>query len=172
MDLEFIEAPKELDWQSVDPAYKTLLRIRQLIQLAVILAGLIFFYWVLPPELHNILYGVVAFIAIVFGWLFFIWAPNTARRLQYGLREDDIQLKRGYLYWRHMAISCNRIQHLEVTQGPIERYLGLGCLVVYTAGTMGSDLKLPGLDLETAQKIKAQLLKKINAEEIESDESL
>ncbi len=172
MDLEFIEAPKELDWQSVDPAYKKLLRIHILIQILASTAMLGFFYWILPPETHVFFYGLFAIAATLFGWLFFIWAPKTAKRLQYVLREDDIQLKRGYLYWRHLAISCNRIQHLEVSQGPIERYLGLGRLVVYTAGTMGSDMKLPGLALETAQTIKAQLLKKINAEEIESDESL
>jgi uncharacterized protein len=172
MDLEFVEEVKTLEWQPVDPAYKKLLRIHQLIQLLVLLGALFFFYWILPSEIHVFIYGLSAITLLLFAWLFFIWAPNTAKRLQYVLRDDDIQLKRGYLYWRHLAISCNRIQHLEVTQGPIERYLGLGCLVVYTAGTMGSDMKLPGLALETAQKMKAQLLKKINAEEVESDESL
>lgn len=172
MDLEFVEEIKDVNWQSVDPAYKKLLRVRLLIQILFVSVALSVFYWILPPEAHLFIYGLVALALVVFGWLFFVWAPKTAKRLQYGLRDDDIQLKRGYLFWRHMAISCNRIQHLEVTQGPIERYLGLGCLVVYTAGTMGSDMKLPGLALAVAQKIKAQLLKKINAEEIESDENL
>ncbi|MBK8188299.1 MAG: PH domain-containing protein [Cellvibrio sp.] len=172
MDLEFVEDVKSLEWQLVDPAYKKLLRIHQLIQMLVLSGALIFLYWVLPPGTRVFLYSLFAIALLILGWLFFVWVPNTTKRLQYVLRDDDIQLRRGYLYWRHLAISCNRIQHLEVTQGPLERYLGLGCLVVYTAGTMGSDMKLPGLALETAQKIKAQLLKKINAEEIESDESL
>ena len=172
MDLEFVEEVTTLEWQPVNPAYKKLLRIHMLIQILFVSVALTGFYWILPPETHLFIYGLSAVGLMAFSWLFFDWAPNTAKRLQYVMCDDDIQLKRGYLYWRHLAISCNRIQHIEVTQGPIERYFGLGCLVVYTAGTMGSDMKLPGLALETAQKMKAQLLKKINAEEIESDESL
>ena len=76
------------------------------------------------------------------------------------------------LYWRQVSVACNRIQHLEVSQGPLERHLGLATLSVFTAGTLGSDMKLPGLKLQTATNMKFHLLDKINAEELDVDESL
>lgn len=160
------------EWQAVDPAYLKLLRINLLFQLVIAGGALAVFLWFMPPEIKIFFQIIAAIYGVIFLWLFFRWAPKTVSRLQYWLRDDDIQMQKGYLYWRHLSIASNRIQHLEVTQGPIERYLGLSSLVIYTAGTMGSDMKLPGLRLETAQTIKARLLKKINAEEIDAHEDL
>lgn len=163
---------QEILWQAIDPAYRKLLRLYILIQMLVAFPAIGFFIWVMPEEARYVLMGLAAIIALVAIWLLLIWAPKTAQRLQYALRDDDINLQKGFVYWRQVSVACNRIQHLEVSQGPLERYLGLATLSVFTAGTMGSDMKLPGLQLEAAQKIKARLLNKINAEEIESDESL
>jgi membrane protein YdbS with pleckstrin-like domain len=163
---------QEMNWQSVDPAYRKLLRFYVLIQMLVIIPASVFFIWVMPEEGRTLLLAFMGVYLLLLIWQLFIWVPRTAQRLQYCLREDDINLQKGFMYWRQVSVACNRIQHLEVSQGPLERYLGLATLSVFTAGTLGSDMKLPGLTLESAQKIKARLLNKINAEEIESDESL
>ncbi len=163
---------QEMNWQSVDPAYRKLLRFYILIQMLVILPASVFLLWVMPEEGRAVLMALVGIYLLLLIWQLLIWAPRTAQRLQYCLREDDINLQKGFMYWRQVSVACNRIQHLEVSQGPLERYLGLATLSVFTAGTLGSDMKLPGLTLESAQKIKARLLNKINAEEIDSDESL
>ena len=39
----------------------------------------------------------------------------------------------------------SRIQHTDVTQGPFERWLGLGTLVIYTAGTEHAAVPIEGL---------------------------
>lgn len=161
-----------VDWQPVDSAYSKLLRVNLLIQFIIAGGALAAFLWFMPPEI-KIFFQIIAVIyGVIILWLFFRWAPKTVARLKYLLRDDDIQMQKGYLYWRHLSIASNRIQHIEVTQGPLERYFGLSTLIIYTAGTMGSDMRLPGLRYETAQTIKARLLKKINAEEIDTHESL
>jgi len=162
----------ELLWQAVDPAYRKLLRCYILIKMLVIIAAFSVLMWLMPDEGRAVVMAVTGILLLIMMWLLLVWAPKTAQRLQYALREDDINMQKGFVYWRQVSIACNRIQHLEVSQGPLERYLGLATLSVFTAGTLGSDMKLPGLPLESAQKIKARLLNKINAEEIESDESL
>lgn len=160
-----------IEWQAVDPSYSTLLRMTLLIQMLVVLGGIGIFVFLMPTEIRSILLSVLAVFLLIFIWLIFIWAPKTAKRLKYALREDDINVQRGFLYWRQISVACNRIQHLEVSQGPLERYFGLAKLKIFTAGTLGSDMSLPGVKLETAQQIKSTLLKKINSEEMD-DESL
>lgn len=160
------------EWQSVDPSYRKLLRLHVIIQALIIFPAAGFFIWIMPEEMKPILLSLAGIYLLIIIWLLFVWAPKTAKRLQYLLRDDDINLQKGFIYWRQVSVACNRIQHIEVSQGPFERHLGLATLSVFTAGTLGSDMKLPGLKLETATKIKARLLDKINAEELEADESL
>jgi uncharacterized protein len=163
---------QEILWLPIDPAYKKLLRLHLFIQMIFILTAMGLFIWLMPEEIRWMLISLLGIYSLLMIWLWFVWAPKTAQRLQYALREEDINLQKGFMYWRQVSVACNRIQHLEVSQGPLERYLGLATLSVFTAGTLGSDMKLPGLKLESAQKIKVRLLNKINAEEIDSDESL
>ena len=52
----------------------------------------------------------------------------------------------------------SRVQHTDVSQGPLERKLGLGTLVIYTAGTDHARVALSGLDHSTALDIREHLL--------------
>ena len=51
----------------------------------------------------------------------------------------------------------NRVQHVEVSQSWLERYLKLASLKIYTAGESGGDLKIRGLENETAQSMNATI---------------
>jgi membrane protein YdbS with pleckstrin-like domain len=63
------------------------------------------------------------------------------------------------VYWRTItSVPRSRIQHTDVSQGPLERRYGLGTLLVYTAGTQHSEVKLTGLELTVARGIRAHLL--------------
>ena len=72
--------------------------------------------------------------------------------------EAGLEIQRG-VYWRATTnVPRSRIQHTDVSQGPLERRHGLGTLIVYTAGTQHSEVKLPGLDFTLARRIRAHLL--------------
>ena len=43
-------------------------------------------------------------------------------------------------------VPRSRVQHTDVSQGPVERRFGLGTLVIYTAGTDYARVDLAGLD--------------------------
>ena len=80
------------------------------------------------------------------------------RFTSYVVDDAGLEIARG-VYWRTVTnIPRSRIQHTDVSQGPLERRHGLGTLVVYTAGTQHSEVKLPGLEFATAQRIRAHLL--------------
>ena len=51
----------------------------------------------------------------------------------------------------------SRVQHTDVSQGPLERHYGLGTLVVYTAGTDHARVSLPGLAHEVAIQLRDDL---------------
>lgn len=160
------------NWEPVDRGYLSVLRIGFSIfhSLALVIAALFFLF--LPNPAHYVPLVIVVLFACSFVWLFFIWAPKCSKRTRYLLREQDINLQKGFMFWKMVSISSNRIQHLEVRQGPVERRYGLATLIIYTAGTQGSDLKIPGLTLAKAQQLKSQLLNNINAEEADFDEPL
>lgn len=160
------------NWMPVEKAYLTVVRIGLCIFHGLSIAIATLFIWLLPSPAHVVPSVIAAILACSFLWLSFIWAPRSTKRMRYLLREQDINLQRGFMFWKMVSVSCNRIQHLEVRQGPIERRFGLAALVIYTAGTQGSDLKIPGLTLAKAQQLKSQLLDNVNAEEADAAEPL
>ncbi|MEY3369001.1 MAG: hypothetical protein RI973_2156, partial [Bacteroidota bacterium] len=82
-------------------------------------------------------------------------------RAGYALREHDILYRRGVYFHTETAIPFNRMQHCEITRGPIERAFDLATLKIYTAGTSGGDLAIEGLPVEEAQRIKEFITLKI-----------
>jgi membrane protein YdbS with pleckstrin-like domain len=92
------------------------------------------------------------------GWQMHRWPAIAYRFTSYLVDDAGLEIGRG-VYWRTVTnIPRSRIQHTDVSQGPLERKHGLGTLVVYTAGTQHSQVKLPGLEFATAQRIRAHLL--------------
>ena len=63
------------------------------------------------------------------------------------------------MHWQTITnVPRSRVQHTDVSQGPIERRYGLGTLIVYTAGTDHSRVTLSGLDFTLAQRLRTHLL--------------
>jgi membrane protein YdbS with pleckstrin-like domain len=98
----------------------------------------------------------VAMLALA--WHMVRWPAIAYRFTSYVVDDAGLEIARG-VYWRTVTtVPRSRIQHTDVSQGPLERTHGLGTLVVYTAGTQHSEVKLPGLAFATAQRIRAHLL--------------
>jgi uncharacterized protein len=72
----------------------------------------------------------------------------------YALRELDISYKKGWIFFSHITIPFNRVQHSEISQGPIDRLFHLVTLHIYTAGGSSSDLSIPGLIREEAERLR------------------
>lgn len=94
----------------------------------------------------------------VLAWHTRRWPAIAYRHRSYRVDELGLEIHRG-VYWRTITnVPRSRIQHTDVSQGPLERAHGLGTLVVYTAGTQHAQVKLPGLELAVAQRIRTHLL--------------
>lgn len=76
------------------------------------------------------------------------------------LREHDMAFRSG-LYWQQtVLLPYNRIQHVEVSSGPLQRKYGLSSLKFFTAGGSGVDLKVDGLSSERAEQVRSFIIGK------------
>jgi membrane protein YdbS with pleckstrin-like domain len=86
------------------------------------------------------------------------WPEIEYRHTSYRVDDRGIEIRRG-VYWRDIVnIPRSRVQHTDVSQGPLERRYGLGTLVVYTAGTDHAKVSLSGLDHLIALRIREHFL--------------
>ena len=93
-------------------------------------------------------------------WLAVRWPYIDYRHWRYRIDTDGIEIWSG-VYWRERTtVPRSRVQHIDVSQGPLERSYGLATLSVYTAGTAYSKLDLPGLDHADALALRDALLPK------------
>jgi hypothetical protein len=79
------------------------------------------------------------------------------RSWSYRVRADSLFLDRGVLTRVRTVVPYVRIQHVDASRGPVERTFGLATVVVYTAGSRGADVSIPGLTPEDADDLQERL---------------
>jgi len=79
------------------------------------------------------------------------------RRWGFRLDDDSLFLVRGVLTRVDTSVPYVRVQHVDTQRGPLERAVGLGSVVVYTAGSRGADIEVPGLRPERATALRERL---------------
>jgi hypothetical protein len=103
------------------------------------------------------------YLSIVMGLIFTLFVKNIGfKKRKYAVREKDISYEKGILFRSLTTVPFNRIQHVEIDEGPISRLFGLVSLSVFTAGDSSDDLKVSGLLKEEARQIKEFISNKID----------
>jgi membrane protein YdbS with pleckstrin-like domain len=91
-------------------------------------------------------------------WLSHKWPEISYRHTFYKVDPDGLEIRRGVVWRSVTSVPRSRVQHTDVSQGPLERRFDLGTLVVYTAGTDHAQVQLPGLPHARALRIRDHLL--------------
>jgi uncharacterized protein len=108
--------------------------------------------------LGLLLLPVWATLMAVVAWQLQRWPAVSYRFSSYRVDQAGIEIRQG-VYWRTITnVPRSRVQHTDVSQGPLERRFGLGTLVIYTAGTSHSRVNVSGLAFDVARRIRAHLL--------------
>ena len=82
-------------------------------------------------------------------------APDRIYRpLGYAIDGRLLPTVRGWLFHTDTVVPFVRVQHIDVTRGPVDKMFGTATLVVHTAGTHNSIVTLPGLAPERAAPIR------------------
>ena len=87
--------------------------------------------------------------------------PRHYRAWGYRIDAEELHIAHGVWTRIETAVPLARVQHIDVSQGPIERRFGVCRLVLHTAGTMNSRVVLPGLTRETAEAVRDEVRTRI-----------
>jgi uncharacterized protein len=148
-----LEPAGEVPLERVEPGYKTVLRVRLAMFWAVL--------WAIAAVADQLFLQVTPIAGLltlgvpIIGLAAVVVAPRRVyRRLRFRLTGRLLQVVRGWLFHVDTVVPLVRVQHIDVTRGPLEKMFGIATLVVHTAGTHNSIVTLPGLAPERAAQIR------------------
>lgn len=161
-EINIAELPKleEGEFVQLDINYLKVSYIGNAIFFSILLLGIIITYFTSKIDRYPwVMLGISTF------WLVWLISSFVLTKMGYSIRgykvrEKDIIHRRGVIFKNITSIPFNRVQHCEISQGPIQRIFDLHTIQIFTAGGSTSDLSIPGLKGDTAQKIKDFIIKK------------
>ena len=120
----------------------------------------------MPRWLRWLLPGLWLTATILLAWHAHRWPVREYRHTSYRVDSLGIEIRRG-VFWRvTINVPRSRVQHTDVSQGPVERRFGLGTLVIYTAGTDHAKVDLAGLEHVVALRLRDHLLPSGNTDAV------
>lgn len=149
--------------QPVEPGYRHALRLRAALFWSVPLIGALVLDRTLLADSRFAMLAPLAVAFLAFGGV--VLGPERIyRRLGYALDGRLIRIVRGWLFHVDTVVPFVRVQHIDVTRGPVDKLFGTASLVVHTAGTHNSVVTLPGLAPERATEIRDRIRAEIRAD--------
>lgn len=150
-----------MEWHSLSPRARVLFHLQAVVSLLTvhmpIASVLAFGLSTQVPLLWAVISGLCYFFLFAQAA---IWYPSLSfDRWAWLEREEDVLIAHGVLVREVVAIPRQRIQHVDVRQGPLEQWFGLARLEIYTASGMGSDGTIPGLQKDIAERLRDHLIK-------------
>ena len=89
----------------------------------------------------------------------FFWLPKKrCESWSYRLTDTILEFRSGIILKKSVMIPLSRLQHADLIRGPIEQRLGLSSLIIHTAGTKAASHTISGLEAETADKLRDDLI--------------
>jgi membrane protein YdbS with pleckstrin-like domain len=150
-----VTAPRSVStgWQQPSPRLRSMRRAQFLLTLGVL---------ALPGALAAVLLGqsliAAAVVALAVIGALTVWTV-TARQWRawgYAEREADLLVRHGVLVRRLSVVPYGRMQFVDVTAGPVDRWLGLATVHMHTAAA-ASDARIPGLPTAEAARLRDRL---------------
>ena len=149
-------------WEMLEPQVKTLWRVENLISTLIIalMVGVPEFLitrrldnWRVPPL--TITGGLLVLSLGIGQWI----VGRTYHLYRFRLGEDDLAVAKG-VFWRSWRfVSRNRIQHVDISAGPIARALGLVNVSLFVGGMPTAAVSIPGLTEARGEQLRATLIK-------------
>ncbi len=167
-----IDSPSaEPGFQHFDPRNISVERIAGGIFTLVIgisaMVGLAFLYF--GVGLGWIFFSILAAGMVLFGLLLYstiVWPGIEHRHRTWRLTDVGLEVRSG-VWWKHMqAIPWARVQHADVSQGPLQRMYRVGTLTVHTAGTSNSSVNLGGLSHDEAISLRDEIIRQRTAGDV------
>lgn len=147
-----------------DPQALTLNWLESLIFACMVNLGLFvgFLIWALmrgeADSWLAIVGGAALLLMVGLQWLSAVWPRWEYERSKWRLDARGFEVRKGVL-WRHqITVPAARVQHVDVSQGPLQRRYGLATLTIHTAGTQNESVAFEGLSHAVAIELKDRLI--------------
>jgi membrane protein YdbS with pleckstrin-like domain len=96
------------------------------------------------------------------GWLSWTLPLRHFRHTRYRVDPLGLLIHRGRMFHSEVAVARSRIQHTDLSQGPIQRAFGIASLTIHTAGTEDAKIELEGIGFDEAQRLRNELTGQTN----------
>ena len=107
------------------------------------------------PDLWGAITATLTLVGIVWATA---WPALKYRNWSIRLDARHLVVRHGVVWRRERLVPRTRVQHVDISSGPLDRAFGLRQLAVYTAGSRSADVGIPGLAPETAEGLRAALV--------------
>jgi membrane protein YdbS with pleckstrin-like domain len=157
LDDQCLTGPLPDQWMLLPTVALTKKRCSWLLTLVVVLCGLVLAQWIWGA--HLLLPLALACYSLA-GLLFlssWLSLPLQVRHTRFLLRTQDFLLQYGVFWHRAVLIPLHRVQHVTISQGPLQKRFGLATLKVYTAGGLDAEAALTDIEYGVAQALSEQL---------------
>lgn len=107
-------------------------------------------YLAVSGRLGTAVFATLALIAFTAVGIFLYWT-----RFEYRVGDNEIRIDSGIVSRTHRSIPFDRVQDVDIIQGPLARLLGLAKVKFETGGSAGEDEGiLQAITLERAQQLR------------------
>ncbi|HSP53787.1 MAG TPA: PH domain-containing protein [Cryobacterium sp.] len=151
--VERLDLPDVGEWKRVSPRYVVVETVGTIVFGLVLVAGAAALWLIL--DVQWALYVIGAIVLITGATVAF--EPRRVRAIGYQLRRDDLLFRRGIMFTRFVSVPYGRMQLVDITRGPIARWLGLADLKFVTAAA-SSGVLIPGLAEADAESLRDRLV--------------
>lgn len=152
----------------LDPRIVTSWKISRWIRFGILeaLQGVGLFLFLKQGFPADITVPVLIVYGVIFAYLVitpFLYPVIEYRQWGYIISEDRVDIRHGIFFIQRTIIPIVRIQHVTITQGPINRKLGVSTILINTASGV---FKIEGLSDENAgliaDSLKSRLITRMN----------
>jgi len=160
IDIDSLPRYEEAPLKALSSKYWNVILINIVIVLLLLVSGVYAVMWIYEILLPYSYVFAIIYILFAAG-LIKIYSISFKRR-GFTVREKDLIYTSGVLSATTTIVPFNRVQHVALNEGVFSRMYKLGTLEVFTAGGATGNLKVHGLEISEANKLKELLLKRVD----------
>lgn len=86
-----------------------------------------------------------------------VWANRRYGRFGYALTDESVRVRDGVVFHSDAIAPLFRVQHVDISRGPLQLSFGLATLTIHTAAP-AADVTLPDLRADDAERVRDDIL--------------
>ncbi|MEE1886001.1 PH domain-containing protein [Pedobacter flavus] len=149
----------------IEKSYRKVQIYNQLLLISILLIVATLALYFIKSLQNTTIFAIAVGGILLFSFALFRLSYLSFLNKSYAIREHDVVYQTGWLYKKIHVLPFARIQHCTLNSGVFERKFNLSSLSIFTAGGDSSTLKIEGLLVQDAEKLRNFIINKIKQED-------